>query len=231
MATRTKTTRKATRKPRATEAETKQTENQPIRLNTRNLLKNKRAVAVLGIVVIFVAALVYIFRGVFVATIVNGEPITRLSVINTLEKQNGKATLDNLITKKLILQEAKKRNVQVSKNDIDSEIKKIEENLKNQGTTLDQALKTQGMTKSKLEEEIKIQVSIKRMVEKDVKVTDKEINDFITANKDQFPEATTEAQMKEQATDELKQQKLQEKTQALIADLQKKAKIRNFVQY
>ncbi len=226
-----KTARKTIRKPRISQNETNQTQNQPNRLNIGSLIENRKIIAIFVLVILISGVLLYFFKGLFIASLVNGEPITRLSVIQTLESQNGKATLDNLITKKLILQEEKKRNVQVSKNDIDSEIKKIEESLKTQGTTLDQALESQGMTRNQLNEEIKIQLSIQKMVEKDVKVTDKEINDFVTANKDQFPEASTEAQMKQEASDQLKQQKVQEKTQALISDLQKKAKIRNFVNY
>ena len=175
--------------------------------------------------------LLYVFKGVFVAALVNGEPITRLSVIKSLEKQSGKATLDNLITKKLILQEARKRNVVVNQSEIDSELKKIEENLKAQGTTLDQALGLQGMTKIQLNNEIRIQLSIQRMVSGNLKVSDKEVADFLTTNKEQFSEGTTEAQMKNQAKEQIKQQKLQEKTQAFLADLQKKAKILKFVGY
>ncbi len=201
------------------------------RFNLKTELKKNKKVFAVGIVIILIILFAFLFRSFFVAAIVNGEPITRLSVVKALEKQGGKTTLDNLITKKLILQEAKKRNVTVTKNDINAEIKKIEENVKSQGSTLDEALKTQGMTRAQLNDEIKIQLSIQKMVDKDIKVTDKEVNEFITANKDQFTEGTTVEQMKKQATAQLKQQKQQEKTQAFLADLQKKAKILHIVAY
>ncbi len=199
--------------------------------NKEALLKNRKTVSFLGLIIILAVALLYVFKGVFVAALVNGEPITRLSVIKSLEKQSGKATLDNLITKKLILQEARKRNVLVNQSEIDSEIKKIEANLKAQGTTLDQALELQGMTRKQLNEEIRIQLSIQRMVSSNLKVSDKEVADFLTTNKEQFSEGITEAQMKNQAKEQIKQQKLQEKTQAFLADLQKKAKILKLVGY
>ncbi len=204
---------------------------QPPRFNLKIELKKNKKVFAVGIVFILIILFAFLFRSFFVAAIVNGEPITRLSVVKALEKQGGKTTLDNLITKKIILQEAKKRNVTVTKNDINAEIKKIEENVKSQGSTLDEALKTQGMTRTQLNDEIKIQLSIQKMVDKDIKVTDKEVDEFITTNKAQFPEATTEEQMKKQATAQLKQQKQQEKTQAFLADLQKKAKILHIVAY
>ena len=204
---------------------------QPNRFNLKTQLKKNKKTLVVGVVLILVILFAFLFRSFFVAAIVNGEPITRLSVVKALEKQGGKATLDNLITKKLILQEAKKRNATVTKNDIDAEIKKIEENLKKQSSTLDQALATQGMTRTQLNDEIKIQLSIQKMVEKDIKVTDKEVDEFVEKNKAQFPEATTEAQMKTEATAQLKQQKQQEETQKFIQELQKKAKILHIVEY
>lgn len=198
-----------------------------------NLLsgKQKAIVPVIIAVIVLVALVAYIFRGAFVAAIVNGEPITRLSVVKALESQSGKATLESMVTKKLILQEAEKRNVDVTKADIDSEIKKIEDNLKTQGTTLDEALQLQGMTRDQLINEIQIQIALQRLVSKDVKVSDKEIEEYVTTNKDSFQEGTTEEEMKKQAEEQLKSQKLQENTQKFIEELQKKAKINYFVSY
>lgn len=202
-----------------------------LNLNKEALLKNRKTVPLLGLIIILVIALLYVFRGVFVAALVNGDPITRLSVVRELEKQNGKAILNNLITKKLILQEAKKREIVITDAEIGSELKKIETNLKSQGTSLDQALSLQGMTRSGLNDEIRIQLALQRLVSSDIKISDKEIEKFITENKENFPAGTTDAQMKSQAKKQLKQQKLQDKTQSFIVNLQKKAKVLNFVKY
>lgn len=231
MPTKTKTAKKVTKKAKLSSSEKPQVFPQLNKFNRESLLKNKKTVPLIAIIIILVVALLYIFKGVFVAALVNGEPITRLSVVKELEKQSGKAILENLITKKLILQEARKRNVVVTDAEINSELKKIETNLKSQGTTLDQALQLQGMTKTQLNGEIRIQLSIQKMVEGNIKITDKEIEEFITENKESFPEGSTDAQMKSLAKEQLKSQKLQEKTQVFLADLQKKAKILKFVSY
>ncbi len=42
------------------------------------------------------------FKGQFIAATVNGSSISRWSLIQELEKQSGKSTLDTMITKKLI---------------------------------------------------------------------------------------------------------------------------------
>ena len=57
---------------------------------------------------VLVIALAYGFVKMFVAAYVNGRLISRLSVVRELEKQGGKKTLDALIIKSLIAQEAKK---------------------------------------------------------------------------------------------------------------------------
>jgi len=201
------------------------------RFDSHIVLKNKKISGGIGLAIIVIILLAVLFKSVFIAAVVNGEPISRLSVVTALEKQSGKTTLDNLITKKLILQEAKKRNITVTQNDIDSEIKKITANLQTQGSTLDQALVSQGMTMSDLNDEIRVQIAVNKIVGTDVSVTEKEIDDFVAANKAQMTAGMTDAQFREQATGQLKQQKLQTKIQEFIKNLQDKAKIIRLVSY
>jgi parvulin-like peptidyl-prolyl isomerase len=227
-----KTSRKTTKKMEPVSSfKTSSVQTHTTRFNSSVILKNKKIVLGIGIAVIALVLLAVLFKSIFIAAIVNGEPVTRLSVISVLEKQGGKTTLDNLITKKLILQEAKKRNVLVTQSDIDKEIKKIESNLQTQGSTLDQALSSQGMTKSDLNEELKIQVALSKMVGTTATITKKEINDFVTENKAQMTPETTDEQFREQATQALKQQKLQVKTQDFVKNLQDKAQVTHFVSY
>lgn len=228
----TKSVIKTTKKPQSASVEKIQTEsNQPNRFNQLILVEKKKLAVGIGLAIVLVIALLFIFKSFFIAALVNGEPISRLSVVSELEKQGGKATLDRLITKRLILQEAKKRNVTISQSDIDQEIKKIAANLESQGTTIDKALESQGMSNVQLTEELKIQLFVNRMAGENIEITDKEIAEFITANKDQFPEGTAEDKLRLQAIEQIKQQKLQVKIQEFIKSLRDKAKIINFVQY
>jgi parvulin-like peptidyl-prolyl isomerase len=98
-----------------------------------------------------------------VVATVNGQPISRLSLIREMEKSSGKQVLEGLIGKTLILQEAKKQNVFVGKEDVDQEIAKIEENFKNQGQDLNQLLAFQGMTRADLEKQIQLQKMAERL--------------------------------------------------------------------
>lgn len=201
------------------------------RIDSSLFLKHKKIIGGIAIVVIIAVALGVLFKSIFIAAVVNGEPITRFSVISILEQQGGKTTLESLITKKLILQEMKKRNISVTQSDLDSEIKIINSNLESQGSNLDQALTSRGMTKSDLNDELKIQIGLNKMVGTNVTVTEKEIDDFVTANKSQMAQGTSDAQFREQVTLQLKQQKLQTETQNFIKSLFDKAKITHFVSY
>jgi len=179
-------------------------------------------------VLIFGLISFYFSRKFLIVATVNGKSISRLTVIKTLEKQAGKKTLENLIVKSLILQEANKRKINVSQKDIDNEIKKIKSNLSSQGMTLDQALKSQGMTKNDLVKELKTQLTLQKMAGNNIKISKKEIDDFIKKNKDHYPDKKIS---RNQAVAQLKQQKTQQNIQKFLANLKAKAKITYFVNY
>ena len=92
-------------------------------------------------------------------------------------------------------------------------------------------LAQQGMTKSSLNEEIKIQMYLTKLVGSDIKVTDKEIDDLISSQKDLSSSTEAQSLTKEQAGVQIKQQKLQEKIQTYLEDLKAKAKINYFIKY
>ena len=183
---------------------------------------------ILGILVFVIV--IYLLRNLIIAATVNGQPISRLSVISELEKQGGKQALDSLITKSLIIQEARKRNVEVSQQDIDGEMKKIQANLASQGQNLDQVLQLQGMTKQQLIDQIKLNKMIEKIV-KPAPVTDKEVDDYYNTNKESLPQNQDEAALKKTIKDRLQQQKLNDEAQKFLENLRKSAKINYYVNY
>lgn len=187
-----------------------------------------------SLVVLVVVGLIYFGTKFFLAASVNGQLINRLTVIKELEKQGGQKTLDTIILKNLINQEAKKRKLSVSVADVSAEISKIEKNVTSQGTTLDALLQQQGMTKSDLEDEIRIQLLVTKMVDNNISVTEKEIDDYLTSQKAQSAASSSQPAQemtKDQASAAIKQQKLQVEIQKFVADLKAKAKINYFIKY
>lgn len=187
-----------------------------------------------ALVILAVVGLVYFGGKVFFAASVNGQLINRFSVIKDLEKQGGKKTLDTIILKTLINQEAKKRKLAIPQQEIDAELQKIEKNVISQGSTLDALLIQQGMTRNDLAGEIKLQLLVTKMVGSNISVTDKEADDYLAGQKTQVslssaqpaPELT-----RNQAVAAIRQQKLQKKIQVFVADLKAKAKISYFIKY
>lgn len=186
---------------------------------------------VLAVVIVLLGVGLYFFRSLFVAAVVNGQPISRWSVIKETEKQAGKQTLSNLVRNSLIEQEAKKQNVTVSDKEINDEITKLEGNLSKQGQKLDQVLSVQGMTKDDLRHLIRLDKLVAKMVGKDVTVSDKEVADYMDKNKDMLPADQDQEALKKQVKDRLQQQKTSDKVKAWLEDLQTKAKVIYFVQY
>ena len=193
--------------------------------------KLKQPKIFIPLVIIFLIITAFLLKGLFVAVLVNGEPITRLSVIKELEKQGGQQTLSSLVNQTLILQEAKKKNVEVSQKEIDASAKQVEDSLKSQGQNLDTALTAQGMTRQDFLMQLKLRSLVEKLLGDQIKVTDKEIADYIETNKETLPTDLKEEEITKGVREQLKQQKLASKSQEWLANLPKNAKINYFVNY
>lgn len=193
--------------------------------------KLKQPKVFIPLIVIILAVLVFSFKGLFVAALVNGEPITRIAVLSELEKQGGKQALASLVNQALILQEARKKNVQVSQAEIDKAVKQIEDSLKTQGQNLDTALAVQGMTKQDFQMQLKLRSLVEKLLADKIAVTDQEIAEYIEKNKDTLPANLKEDEIKKGVKEQLRQQKMASASQTWLQELNKNAKINYFVNY
>ncbi len=185
--------------------------------------------------IVVLGVLLFLLKGQFVAATVNGQPISRMAVTKELEKQGGKKVLDSLIVKTLILEEGKKKNITVAQSDVDQQIKKIDDNFKKQGQNIDQLLQMQGMSRADLNDQIREQLVLEKLLSDKVKVTDKEIDQYLAQNKNaQASEVSlspTPPPDRETVKQQLQQQKMQAAAQNLVDQLKKNAKISYFVSY
>lgn len=174
--------------------------------------------------------MVFIFlKNWFIVALVNGRPITRLTLDRELEKQGGKQVLESKITEILILNEAKKEKVSISPLEIEQKIKEIESQL--QGQKLTDLLAMQGQTLKDLEKQIKLQLSIERILSKDISVSDKDISDYFEKNKDSYPKDTKLEDKKAEIKSLLLNQALGQKFQSWLEESKKKAKIYYFLKF
>lgn len=189
----------------------------------------KNLVVILAILVLGLG--LYNFKSLFVAAVVNNRPISRLSLIRTLEKQGGKQVLDNQITQTLISQEAAKQNIKIEDSDVTVKVKEIEDQVKAQGSELDTLLQSQGQTREQLEEQVRLQMQIEKMLSSDITVAEQEIKDYFDKNKATFPKDAKLETVKADIEKSLRQQKLSEKFTPWLTDLKAKAKIYYFLKF
>lgn len=198
------------------------------KMSSRNItggnFLNKRNI-ILALAVVLVLAILALLKNQFIVVSVNGESINRLTLIRELEKQAGKKVLEGLVTNTLMLQEAKKRNITITDNELNAEIKNIDENLKKRGQSLDQVLTLQSLTIDKVKDQIKLNLIMKKLLSDKISVSDKDVSDYIEKNSKLIPQGANPDDTKNQVRQQLEQQKLQEEGQELIKSLQDKAKI------
>ena len=194
-----------------------------LQLKKLNLPKVDRKKVLVGLAVVAALAFLYFFKGLFVAAVVDGHPISRFALIHELEKQDGSQVLSALVSKQIVAEEARKNNIVVTQADIDAEISKIETTIKSQGQTLDDALASQGWTRADLEDQVKTQIIVERILADKVKVSDQEIDDYI--------KTTKSTDSRDNIATLLKQQKLTTEYQTWIAGLMAKAKVEYWVKF
>jgi len=211
-------------------------------LSIANLLKGKelpkqlQKINLVPVAVLLVAAFVLVAGFLFlrknlIVASVNGQPLTRFEVIKLLEKQSGKQIVDSLVSKILVQQEAGRQKIVIADKEISEEIAKIEKQLKGQGSDLDSVLSMQGMTRAELEEQIRLRLVLERLMADKTKVTEKEVTDYIEANRANFPETLKEAELKKTVREQLAGQKLSTEAQKLLEKLKEGAKIKYYLTY
>ena len=193
------------------------------------LERKKILIVAFPLALVILAGLFYRFKNQFIAATVNGQPIWRYTLRNELEKQAGRKALETLVTKTLILQEAKKQKVAVSDEEINQEVKKIEENFSKQGQNLDQLLANQGITRKEFKKQIEIQKIVEKLAGGEISVSDQEVDNYLEENKNLIPEGANIDEIKAGIKQQLEQQKMSEKIQSWLQSLHDQAKINYFL--
>lgn len=172
--------------------------------------------------------LVWRFKGYFIVATVNGQPISRWELTDQLIRRFGQQTLDNIINERLILAAARQKGVFVTSPEIDARVKQIEENLKGQ-TTLSEALAVQGLSENMFRRQIEIQVSIEKLFDKDASVSAIEIDQYIKDNSAIYKSSTEAAKIREEVTQNLKQQKVGQLFDEWFTQTRQSANVKKFL--
>lgn len=196
-----------------------------------SLLKRPIPKKLLVGVLVLVALLVLAWQtigGFFLPATVNGQPIFGWEYFGELHSRSGSQTLDSLITQKLLVQEAKKRGVNVSADEVQERISQLEKDLEASGG-LDQALSFSGMTRVDLESQISLNLMVEKLVDGDIQVSDEDVAASYEESKEYFA-GVSEEEARAQVRQQLRSDKIQEKITSLVADLRNNADIKNFLE-
>jgi len=190
------------------------------------------------LLLIILLGLAYLYKGLFIVAMVNGKPISRFAQIERMQKtvtQNGqtagKESLDNLITEELISQEAKNQNIVISDADIQKEIDNLTKSVEAQGTTLDAALATRGMTKEELQKNIKLQKTVEALLSSQLAISDDELKNYFDDNKDFYGANAKFEDLKDTVKSDMEQEKFSTEFQKWYQKLQTESDIKYFVSF
>ncbi len=195
----------------------------------KNLLRNKKLKTLA--IIILVGTFLVLTKSLFVAALVNGRPVSRIAVIKALEKQGGSDVLNTLIERSLIFQEAGRAGVKVADDAINTQIASIEEILKGQNLTLEEALAARGQTKKDLLDQIRIQKTVEAILSQKINVSEEDIAKYFEENKQLLDEGAKLEDVKEDIRQQLFQQKLNAEYTKWVEELKAKSKILYFVNF
>ncbi|WP_269051684.1 peptidylprolyl isomerase [Sporosarcina sp. G11-34] len=139
-----------------------------------------------GILAIAIVVVPGFSKGDTVAT-VNGENITKDELYDFLVEANGQEALDAIIEEKVIALEVKKEKVKVSDKEVDAEYATQAEQYGGE-EAFTAVLEQNGITEKQFKENIVQFLSIQKLIEPRLKVTDEEIETVFNENKEDLAE-------------------------------------------
>lgn len=196
----------------------------------KNFFANRRNL-IMVLVIVIVLGLLWLFKDVFVVAVVNGQPIYRWTVVKQLESQGGAQVLDTLVIETLARQAVSKAGVTVDQAQIDTYVTEVEARATEQGSTLDDLLAQQGMTRAQWLDNLRLQRQVEQLVASNITVSEEEITQYIADNGDLLPIEATEQELRDLAREQIYSTKISEAIQAWLQELRDNAQIMYLKEY
>lgn len=141
-------------------------------------------VLAIALIVVLVTPLFGGSKDEAVATI-NGVKITKSDLYDKMLQNIGKDTLQGLIQKELVNQEATKQNVTIDQAEIDEQLNPYIESMGSKEAVLE-ALATYGMTMDDLTDDIQMGLKLNKLLEKQITITDEQIKQTFEQYQESF---------------------------------------------
>ncbi len=168
-------------------------------------------------------------KSLFIVGKVNDQYVTRLELEKAMNDRYAKSTFDDLVSTVLLKQLAKKNNIVVSADEIKKEVESTETRLGGK-EALQSTLERLGYTQIRFEEEMRVQVLVRKLAEKQFKteVTDQEVAGFYNDNKTLFPDKKLD-EVKLEILQNLTEQKLQQQFSTWFQEEKGKATVKSYL--
>lgn len=177
------------------------------------------------VTVLILIALLLVFYKFGTAATVNGQPISRFRYWRRLEALDNQRTLQQMANEMIVEQEAAKQKINIEQSEIDAQIATYEAELTKQGFSLDQALEAQSLTKTDFENQVRLQKLLEKMSPAPAEVTDEEVKQYITENKDYLPKDFTVTELNNYIKEQLTIKAKNTAIEKWFTDLHDQAKI------
>ncbi len=167
-----------------------QTERQGLSEKLKDYLKPQPLIIALLAVAVVVLGLILLQQGPqrdrAVAT-VNGESITEGELFEAMYAQGGREALDQLVTRKLIAQEAENAGVSVSEEELDEEIDAIvEESFQGSEDEFITVLEYYGLSLEEFKEDARLNLLVRKLALERVDPSEEEAREFFAENLQMF---------------------------------------------
>src|SRR3989344_4519851 len=169
------------------------------------------------------------YKNLVIVGKVNGLVVSRWELEKALNDRYAKTVFDDLASTTLLKQLAKKNDIVVSKDELKKEIEATEQRLGGK-EALQATLDRLGYSQTRFEEEMKTQVTVRKLAEKlfKIEVTDQEVAKFYDDNKTLFPDKTLD-DVKLDIFQNLTEQKLQQQFTTWFQEEKGKAAIQSYL--
>ncbi|USG64934.1 SurA N-terminal domain-containing protein [Brevibacillus ruminantium] len=152
--------------------------------------------------------------------------VTKSQLYEQMKQSYGKKVLDTMVSRNLVVEEAKAQGVLVEEAEVDKELNNLREKLGSE-EVFQQTLKKQGLTEEGFRGTIRTLLLRDKLFEKAYPVTDQEIQDYYEKNKSDFGNpAPALEQVKPEIVEELNAKKRKKYMDEWLIGLEKKFNVK-----
>jgi foldase protein PrsA len=119
---------------------------------------------------------------------VDGETISKDELFDVMAEQYGASTVEQLIADKIVASEAKKEKITISDEELNEEVDKLKESYGGE-EAFNQVLESNNTTVDVLKEDLKNYLTMRKLIEPQIEISDEELQTYFDENKDSLGEA------------------------------------------